>query len=75
MTAAAVWVRVSTGHQDSDNQVPDVERFTARHGYDVAGTCTVSERGGGDRHGGGDDRQGALPGRRRPGAGVTRCQL
>ena len=26
--AAAVWLRVSTGHQDSDNQVPDVERFT-----------------------------------------------
>jgi hypothetical protein len=32
VTAAAVWLRVSTGHQDSDNQVPDVERFTAHHG-------------------------------------------
>ena len=26
MTAAAVWLRVSTGHQDSGNQVPHVER-------------------------------------------------
>jgi DNA invertase Pin-like site-specific DNA recombinase len=41
--AAAVWLRVSTGHQDSDNQVPGVERFTAHHGYEVAGTYTVSE--------------------------------
>jgi hypothetical protein len=40
VTAAAVWLRVSTGHQDSDNQVPDLERFTAHHGYDVAETYT-----------------------------------
>ena len=43
MTTAAVWLRVSTGHQDSDNQVPDLERFTAHHGYQVAETYTVSE--------------------------------
>jgi putative DNA-invertase from lambdoid prophage Rac len=43
MVDAAVWFRVSTGHQDSDNQVPDVERFTVHHGYDVAQTYTVSE--------------------------------
>ena len=46
VTAAAVWLRVSTGHQDSGNQVPDLERFTAHHGYDVAETYTVSERDG-----------------------------
>jgi putative DNA-invertase from lambdoid prophage Rac len=44
MTAkAATWLRVSTGHQDSDNQVPDLERFTTHHGYEVTGTYTVSE--------------------------------
>jgi putative DNA-invertase from lambdoid prophage Rac len=40
---AAVWLRVSTGHQETDNQVPDVKRFAAHHGYDVAETYTVSE--------------------------------
>jgi DNA invertase Pin-like site-specific DNA recombinase len=45
MTAAkaAVWLRVSTGHQDSDNQVPDVDQFAAHHGYEVAQTYTVSD--------------------------------
>jgi len=44
MTAeAAVWLRVSTGHQDSDNQVPDVERFAVHHGYDITGRYTVSD--------------------------------
>ena len=43
VTAATVWLRVSAGHQDSGNQVPDLERFTAHHGYDVAETWTVSE--------------------------------
>lgn len=42
-TNAAIWVRVSTGHQDSDNQVPDVERFAAHHGYTIVKTYTVSE--------------------------------
>jgi DNA invertase Pin-like site-specific DNA recombinase len=42
-TKAAVWLRVSTGHQDSDNQVPDVEQFAAHHGYEVAQTYTVSD--------------------------------
>jgi len=40
---AAVWLRVSTGHQETDNQVPDLERFAAHHGYEVAQTYTVSE--------------------------------
>ena len=32
---AALWLRVSTGQQDSDNQVPDVQQFAAHHGYEV----------------------------------------
>lgn len=40
---AAVWLRVSTGHQETDNQVPDVDRFTAHHGYQVTETYTVSD--------------------------------
>ena len=43
MTGAAVWLRVSTGHQDTDNQVPDVERFAAHHGYKIAERYVVSE--------------------------------
>jgi DNA invertase Pin-like site-specific DNA recombinase len=43
MTAAAVWLRVSTDHQDSGGQVADLERFTAHHGYEVTQTYTVSE--------------------------------
>ncbi|MGH3191172.1 MAG: recombinase family protein [Streptosporangiaceae bacterium] len=43
MTSAAVWLRVSTGHQEADNQLPDVERFTAHHGYQVTGRYEVSE--------------------------------
>jgi len=41
--AAAVWLRVSTGHQDSDNQVPDVESFAAHHGYVIGARYEVSE--------------------------------
>ena len=45
MTAAkaAVWLRVSTDHQDSDNQVPDVEQFAAHHGYEIAERYVVSD--------------------------------
>jgi DNA invertase Pin-like site-specific DNA recombinase len=43
MTAAGVWLPVSTGHQDSDNQVPDVERFAVQHGFTVAETYQLSE--------------------------------
>jgi len=42
-TKAAVWLRISTGHQDSDNQVPDVEQFAAHHGYEITETYTVSD--------------------------------
>ena len=40
---AAVWYRVSTGHQDSANQVPDVERFVSHRGYEVAETYTIND--------------------------------
>ena len=43
MTAAAVWLRVSTDHQETDNQVPDVERFAAHHGYEFAARYEASE--------------------------------
>ena len=43
MTAAAVWLAVSTGHQETDNQVPDVERFAAHHGYEVVCRYEVIE--------------------------------
>ncbi len=43
MTAAGIWLRVGTGHYDSDNQVPDVERFAAHHGFTVAETYQLSE--------------------------------
>jgi len=43
VTTAAVWLRVSTGHQETDNQVPDVERFAAHHGYELACRYEVSE--------------------------------
>lgn len=44
MTAkAAVWLRVSTGLQDSDNQVPDIERFADHRGYEITERYVVSD--------------------------------
>jgi DNA invertase Pin-like site-specific DNA recombinase len=43
MTEAGVWIRVSTGHQDADNQVPDIERFAAHHGHEITARYEVSE--------------------------------
>jgi DNA invertase Pin-like site-specific DNA recombinase len=44
MTAkAAVWFRVSTGHQDTDNQVPDVEHFAEHHGHEIAVRYTLTD--------------------------------
>jgi putative DNA-invertase from lambdoid prophage Rac len=53
MDDAAAWFRVSTGHQDSDNQVPDVETFAAHHAYRIAARYTVSDTAWKD--GGGPD--------------------
>jgi len=55
---AAAWYRVSTGHQDTDNQVPDVEHFAAHHGYELAGTYTVSDSAW--KNGGGAEYKAAL---------------
>lgn len=43
MTRAAIWVRVSTTHQTGDNQVPDLEKFAAHHGYEIAKRYELSE--------------------------------
>ena len=40
---AAVWLRVSTSHQEAGNQVPDVETFIAHHGYEVTARYELSE--------------------------------
>ena len=39
--AAGRWFRVSTGGQDEANQIPDVDRHCASHGYEVTRTYTV----------------------------------
>lgn len=38
-----MWLRVSTSHQEADNQVPDVETFIAHHGYEVTARYEISE--------------------------------
>ena len=43
MTRAAFWIRVSTPHQVTDNQVPDLERFAKHHGYEIVERYEVSE--------------------------------
>ena len=43
MANAGVWIRVSTGHQDADNQVPDIEHFAAHHGHELTARYEVSE--------------------------------
>ena len=39
----ADWLRVSTGHQDSDKEVPEVKRFAAHHGYEITTRYVVSD--------------------------------
>lgn len=43
MAKAAAWIRVSTGHQDTENQVPDIERFAEHHGHTITARYEVSE--------------------------------
>jgi DNA invertase Pin-like site-specific DNA recombinase len=43
MTKAAVWIRVSTAHQATENQVPDLEKFAAHHGYEIVERYELSE--------------------------------
>jgi DNA invertase Pin-like site-specific DNA recombinase len=40
-TPAGAWFRVSTGGQDEQNQVPDIEQQCAAHGYDIKRRYTV----------------------------------
>lgn len=40
---AATWLRVSTDHQDSANQLPDIERFAEHHGYDITATYKLDD--------------------------------
>jgi DNA invertase Pin-like site-specific DNA recombinase len=53
-TDAAAWYRVSTYHQDADNQVPDVEQFAAHRDYRLARKFEVADsafkNGGGPRY-------------------------
>ena len=58
MEDAAAWFRVSTGSQDADNQVPDVEHFAAHHGYSLAERYDVSDSAWKD--GGGAEYRAAL---------------
>jgi putative DNA-invertase from lambdoid prophage Rac len=55
---AGAWFRVSTGHQTDANQVPDVERFAAHHGYQIAERYRVSDSAW--KNGGGDEYKAAL---------------
>jgi DNA invertase Pin-like site-specific DNA recombinase len=44
MTKAGVWIRVSGDDQDEENQVPEVERYVAEHGYEETRRYTVHDR-------------------------------
>jgi DNA invertase Pin-like site-specific DNA recombinase len=35
LSRAALWIRVSTAHQDTDNQVPDLEQFCRHHALEI----------------------------------------
>jgi DNA invertase Pin-like site-specific DNA recombinase len=58
VTGAAAWLQVSAGHQDSGNQVPDVERFAAHHGYQITERYVVSDSAW--KNGGGPEYRKAL---------------
>lgn len=42
-TKAAFWMRVSTGNQRADNQLPDLEQFAAAHGYQITERYQTSD--------------------------------
>lgn len=56
----AIWYRVSTGHQETANQVPDVERFIRTRGYQVADDCTYTVDDSAWKNGGGPEYQATL---------------
>ena len=43
-TPAGAWVRVSSGGQDEANQVPDLERYCAEHGYTIITRYDLNDR-------------------------------
>jgi DNA invertase Pin-like site-specific DNA recombinase len=55
---AAAWFRVSTGHQEADNQVPDVDLFAGHHGYEIGLRYEVTDTAW--KNGGGREYQRAL---------------
>ena len=57
-TGAAAWYRVSASHQETDNQVPDVEGFAAHHGYELTACYIVSDSAW--KNGGGAEYRAAL---------------
>ena len=58
MTPAAAWFRVSTGHQTTANQVPDVEQFAGHHGYEIGLRYELSDSAW--KNGGGREYQRTL---------------
>lgn len=49
---AAIWLRVSTDEQDSENQIAAVRRFCAAHGYDIVKTYELDDSAWKDGAGG-----------------------
>jgi len=43
MADVALRTRVSTGQQDSENQLPEMEAFAASHGHKVTARYSLSE--------------------------------
>jgi DNA invertase Pin-like site-specific DNA recombinase len=41
---AGVWIRVSSGGQDEKNQLPDIERHIAAHGYNVVRKYELNDK-------------------------------
>jgi DNA invertase Pin-like site-specific DNA recombinase len=60
LTPCGVWLRVSSGHQETANQVPDVERFVQQHSYAVAEGCTYTVDDSAWKNGGGPVYQATL---------------
>ena len=43
MTKAAIYARVSTSEQSTDNQMPAIEKYCQEHGYELAAVYSESE--------------------------------
>jgi DNA invertase Pin-like site-specific DNA recombinase len=57
MIKAAVWIRVSTNHQDATNQVPGLERFCEHHDLEIVKRFEISESAWNGGKAGGDYRK------------------